>query len=211
MDAPSRTCRSSKLSPGMSEDLMRSCQVESFTILSVHSARKHGESGKRELIRAFTKLSPRTSPISLRGAEFSILTKAFVVIVDAEAEIDHKVDAASRMCWSPKLKPEVSKVIHRLVRFVGRGFLYRSDIMEVPGSPPSLFESVYDVMEMSIEARALVIRSMFAERPYTTRTSFINTVRGGSNSAFSSSSFFFSCSSPRSRPRHPHQGLRRRR
>ena len=36
-----------------------------------------------------------------------------LVVVENEAELEHKVDAASGMCWSSKLKHEVSKDVPR--------------------------------------------------------------------------------------------------
>ena len=83
------------------------------------------------------------------------------------------------------------------------------------------FETMYDVIELSRNAWAFMMRSMFAYQPYSDvagthgestireltstfstlspRTSFMSLV-SGSNSALSSSSFFLSSSSSMSRP-----------
>ena len=50
-----------------------------------------------ELIRLLHEIFERTIGL-LRGRQISIITKALVVIVDTEAELDHKVDAASKLC-----------------------------------------------------------------------------------------------------------------
>merc|ERR1712039_748203 len=83
------------------------------------------------------------------------------------------------------------------------------------------FDTMYDVMELSRKACAFMMRSMFADQPYSEvvstqgesamreltktfstlspRTSFMSFV-SGSNSAFNSSIFFFSSSSSKSNP-----------
>merc|ERR1719352_1377678 len=101
-------------------------------------------------------------------------------------------------------------------------FFFNSVMMECLGFTSMVFfETMYDVMELSRNAWAFMMRSMFADQPYSEvvsthgestireltitfstlspRTSFMSLVNG-SNSALSSSSFFLSSSSSISRP-----------
>merc|ERR1719262_280300 len=132
---------------------------------------------------------------------------------------------------SSKLKPEVSKDVSKsnqirsftvLSDLSAAAFFFNSVMMECFGLTSMVFfDTMYYVMELSRRACAFMIRSMFADQPYSEvvstqgestmrsltttfsvlspSTSFINLVKG-SNSALSSSIFFFSSSSAMSRP-----------
>merc|ERR1712129_295339 len=132
---------------------------------------------------------------------------------------------------SSKLKPEVSKEVSKrsqiksftvLSDLSADAFFFNSVMMECFGFTSIVFfETMYDVMLLSRNACAFMMRSMFADHPYSDvvkthgesaireltrtfstlspKTSFISLVRG-SNSDFNSSSFFFSSSSSISRP-----------
>merc|ERR1712146_292666 len=122
---------------------------------------------------------------------------------------------------SSRLKPEVSKDVSKrsqmraltvLSDLSAAAFFLSSDMIECLGFTSMVFfETMYDVMELSRKACAFMIRSMFADHPYSEdvrtqgesamrelmitfstlspKTSFISFV-SGSNSALSSSSFF---------------------
>merc|ERR1712072_1371044 len=132
---------------------------------------------------------------------------------------------------SSKLKPDVNREVSKsnqiksftvLSDLSADAFFLSSVMMECFGFTSIVFlDTMYDVMELSRKACAFMMRSMFADQPYSEvvstqgesaireltttfstlspSTSFINLVRG-SNSALSSSNFFFSSSSSRSRP-----------
>merc|ERR1719188_2417961 len=132
---------------------------------------------------------------------------------------------------SSRLKPEVSSDVSKrsqiksltvLSDLSAAAFLRNSVMIECFGLTSIVFfDTMYDVIELSLNACAFIMRSMFADQPYSDvvrthgesairelirtfstlspSTSFINLVNG-SNSAFNSSSFFFSSSSSRSRP-----------
>merc|ERR1712045_385659 len=132
---------------------------------------------------------------------------------------------------SSRLNPEVSRDVSKrsqiksftvLSDLSAAAFFFSSVIIECLGFTSMVFfETMYEVMELSLRACAFVIRSMFADQPYSEvvstqgesairllvitfstlspSTSFMSFV-SGSNSAFNSSSFFFSSSSSRSRP-----------
>merc|ERR1719480_607061 len=132
---------------------------------------------------------------------------------------------------SSRLNPDVSSEVSKssqmrsftvLSDLSAAAFFFSSVMMECFGFTSMVFfDTMYDVMELSRNACAFMMRSMFADQPYSEvvstqgesamreltstfstlspRTSFINLVRG-SNSAFNSSSFFFSSSSSISRP-----------
>merc|ERR1712021_69731 len=132
---------------------------------------------------------------------------------------------------SSKLKPDVRREVSKrsqirsftvLSDLSAAVFFFSSAIIECLGLTSMVFlETMYDVMDVSRIACAFMMRSMFADQPYSEvvkthgesakreltttfstlspSTSFINLVRG-SNSAFSSSIFFFSSSSSMSRP-----------
>merc|ERR1719437_332677 len=132
---------------------------------------------------------------------------------------------------SSRLKPEVSKDVSNrsqirsftvLSDLSAEAFFLSSDMMECLGFTSIVFfDTMYEVMELSLRACAFMMRSMLADQPYSDvvstqgesamreeittfstlspSTSFMSFV-SGSNSAFSSSSFFFSSSSSRSRP-----------
>merc|ERR1712039_494119 len=132
---------------------------------------------------------------------------------------------------SSKLKPEVNKDVSKsnqiksltvLSDLSAAAFFFNSVMMECFGFNSMVFlDTMYEVMELSRKAWAFMMRSMFADQPYSEvvsthgesaireltntfstlspRTSFMSFV-SGSNSAFSSSSFFFSSSSSMSRP-----------
>merc|ERR1712193_354233 len=128
---------------------------------------------------------------------------------------------------SSRLKPEVRREVSNksqirsftvLSDLSAAAFFLSSVMMECFGLISMVFlDTMYEVIELSRRACAFMIRSMFADQPYSDvvrthgestmrsltitfsvlspRTSFINFVKG-SNSALSSSSFFFSSSSP---------------
>merc|ERR1719517_360464 len=132
---------------------------------------------------------------------------------------------------SSKLKPEVSKDVSKssqiksltvLSDLSAAAFFFSSLMIECFGFTSMVFlETIYEVMELSLSACAFMMRSMFADQPYSEvvrtqgesamreltttfstlspSTSFMSLV-SGSNSAFSSSSFFFSSSSSTSKP-----------
>merc|ERR1712078_177097 len=132
---------------------------------------------------------------------------------------------------SSRLNPEVSKDVSNrsqirsftvLSDLSAEAFFLSSDMMECLGFTSIVFfDTMYEVMELSLRACAFMMRSMLADQPYSDvvstqgesamrelittfstlspSTSFISLV-SGSNSAFISSSFFFSSSSSRSRP-----------
>merc|ERR1712137_1230321 len=132
---------------------------------------------------------------------------------------------------SSRLKPDVSKDVSKrsqirsltvLSDLSAAAFFLSSLMMECLGFTSIVFfDTMYDVMELSRNACAFMIRSMFADHPYSEvvstqgesairlltttfstlspKTSFMSFVRG-SNSAFSSSNFFFSSSSSMSNP-----------
>merc|ERR1719272_2001661 len=132
---------------------------------------------------------------------------------------------------SSRLKPEVNKDVSKsnqiksltvLSDLSAQAFFFNSDMMECFGFTSMVFlDTMYDVMLLSRKACAFMMRSMFADQPYSEvvsthgesakreltktfstlspSTSFISLVNG-SNSAFNSSIFFFSSSSSISRP-----------
>merc|ERR1719447_1255741 len=132
---------------------------------------------------------------------------------------------------SSKLKPDVSNEVSKssqmrsftvLSDLSAAAFFFSSDMMECFGFTSMVFlDTMYEVMELSRKACAFMMRSMFADQPYSLvvstqgesamrelistfstlspSTSFMSFVRG-SNSALSSSNFFFSSSSSISRP-----------
>merc|ERR1712086_575218 len=132
---------------------------------------------------------------------------------------------------SSRLKPEVSKDVSKrsqmrsltvLSDLSAAAFFFNSDMMECLGLISMVFfDTMYEVMELSRIAWAFMMRSMFADQPYSDvvnthgesairlltmtfstlspKTSFMSFVNG-SNSAFCSSNFFFSSSSSMSRP-----------
>merc|ERR1712193_146550 len=128
---------------------------------------------------------------------------------------------------NPEVSSEVSKSSQIksftvLSDLSAAAFFFNSVMMECFGLISMVFfDTMYDVMELSRRAWAFMMRSMFAAQPYSDvvrthgestmrsltttfsvlspSTSFINLVRG-SNSAFSSSIFFFSSSSSMSNP-----------
>merc|ERR1712226_933666 len=132
---------------------------------------------------------------------------------------------------SSRLNPEVSREVSKsnqmrsltvLSDLSAAAFFFSSVMIECFGFTSMVFlETMYDVIELSRNACAFMMRSMFADQPYSEvvrthgesamreltstfstlspSTSFINLV-SGSNSAFNSSSFFFSSSSSMSRP-----------
>merc|ERR1711957_808897 len=132
---------------------------------------------------------------------------------------------------SSKLKPEVNKDVSKsnqirsftvLSDLSAAAFFLSSVMMECLGLISMVFlETMYEVMELSRKACAFMMRSMFADHPYSDvvrtqgesamrelmmtfstlspSTSFMSLVRG-SNSALSSSRFFFSSSSSMSKP-----------
>merc|ERR1719272_1609258 len=132
---------------------------------------------------------------------------------------------------SSRLKPEVSKDVSKsnqiksftvLSDLSADAFFFSSVMIECFGLISIVFfDTMYDVIELSRKACAFMMRSMFADQPYsevvrtqgesTTReliitfstlspnTSFMSLL-SGSNSAFNSSIFFFSSSSSMSSP-----------
>merc|ERR1719158_1807992 len=132
---------------------------------------------------------------------------------------------------SSRLKPEVSSDVSKssqirsftvLSDLSAAAFFLSSDIMECFGLISMVFlDTMYEVIELSRRACAFMMRSMFADQPYSDvvnthgesaillltmtfstlspKTSFISLVNG-SNSAFCSSNFFFSSSSSMSKP-----------
>merc|ERR1719245_723047 len=132
---------------------------------------------------------------------------------------------------SSKLNPDVSNEVSNssqiksftvLSDLSAAAFFFNSDMMGCFGlTSMDFLDTMYEVIELSRRACAFMMRSMFADHPYSEvvrthgesailkltrtfstlspRTSFINLVKG-SNSAFNSSSFFFSSSSSISRP-----------
>merc|ERR1712151_1438227 len=132
---------------------------------------------------------------------------------------------------SSKLKPEVNREVSKsnqiksltvLLDLSAAAFFFNSVMMECLGFTSIVFLlTMYEVMELSRKAWAFMMRSMFADQPYSDvvntqgesamreltktfstlspKTSFMSFVRG-SNSAFNSSSFFFSSSSSMSNP-----------
>merc|ERR1711972_749459 len=127
---------------------------------------------------------------------------------------------------SSKLKPEVNREVSKsnqiksftvLSDLSAAAFFFNSDMIECFGLTSMVFfDTMYEVMELSRKACAFMMRSMFADQPYSEvvsthgesamreltstfstlspSTSFMSLVKG-SNSAFNSSSFFFSSSS----------------
>merc|ERR1712137_1242192 len=152
----------------------------------------------------------------LQGWEVVVIAQALVIIINAEAKLDHAVAAAC--VGSSKLNPEVSNEVSKssqiksftvLSDLSALAFFFSSVMMECLGLTSIVFlETMYDVIELSRIACAFMIRSMFADHPYSEvvntqgesamrlltitfstlspSTSFINFVRG-SNSAFNSS------------------------
>merc|ERR1712032_1177271 len=132
---------------------------------------------------------------------------------------------------SSKLKPDVNNDVSKsnhiksltvLSDLSAAAFFFNSVMIECLGLISMVFfDTMYDVMELSRKACAFMIRSMFADHPYSDvvnthgesaillltttfsvlspSTSFMSFV-SGSNSALSSSSFFFSSSSSISKP-----------
>merc|ERR1712137_596561 len=132
---------------------------------------------------------------------------------------------------SSKLNPDVNKDVSNngqmrsltvLSDLSAAAFFLSSVMVECFGLTSIVFfDTMYEVMELSLKAWAFIIRSMFADQPcsdvvkthgesairevtttfstLSPNTSFINFVKG-SNSAFSSSIFFFSSSSSISNP-----------
>merc|ERR1712166_668164 len=132
---------------------------------------------------------------------------------------------------SSRLKPEVSSEVSKssqiksftvLSDLSAEAFFFSSVMIECFGLISIVFfDCMYEDIELSRKACAFMIRSMFADQPYSDvvrthgestmrsltmhfstlspKTSFISLVKG-SNSAFNSSSFFFSSSSQISRP-----------
>merc|ERR1712032_1162285 len=132
---------------------------------------------------------------------------------------------------SSRLKPDVSKDVSKsnqirsltvLSDLSAAAFFLNSVMIECLGFTSMVFlETMYDVMELSRIAWAFMMRSMFADQPYSDvvnthgesairlltitfstlspKTSFMSLVNG-SNSAFCSSNFFFSSSSSMSKP-----------
>merc|ERR1712066_410617 len=132
---------------------------------------------------------------------------------------------------SSRLKPEVRRDVSKrsqmrsltvLSDLSAAAFFFNSVMMECLGFTSMVFLlTMYDVMELSRKAWAFMMRSMFADQPYSDvvntqgesamreltktfstlspKTSFMSFVRG-SNSAFNSSIFFFSSSSSMSNP-----------
>merc|ERR1712025_102096 len=130
---------------------------------------------------------------------------------------------------SSRLNPEVSREVSNnnqiksftvLSDLSADAFFFSSVMIECFGFTSMVFlDCIYDDIELSRRACAFMMRSMFADQPYSDvvrthgestmrsltttfstlspNTSFISLVKG-SNSAFNSSSFFFS--SPMSRP-----------
>mmetsp|Transcript_76115 Transcript_76115/g.214373 ORF Transcript_76115/g.214373 Transcript_76115/m.214373 type:complete len:205 (-) Transcript_76115:326-940(-) len=132
---------------------------------------------------------------------------------------------------SSKLKPEVNNEVSKsnqiksltvLSDLSADAFFLSSDMMECLGFTSMVFlETMYEVIELSRKAWAFMMRSMFADQPYSEvvstqgesamreltmtfstlspKTSFMSLV-SGSNSALNSSNFFFSSSSSMSKP-----------
>merc|ERR1712063_159027 len=132
---------------------------------------------------------------------------------------------------SSKLNPDVNNDVSNnsqiksftvLSDLSAAAFFLSSDMMECLGFISMVFfDTMYEVMELSLKAWAFMMRSMFADHPYSDvvkthgesairlltitfsvlspKTSFISLVRG-SNSAFCSSNFFFSSSSSMASP-----------
>merc|ERR1719499_184425 len=128
---------------------------------------------------------------------------------------------------NPEVRSEVSKrsqirSLTVLSDLSAAAFFLSSVIMECLGFTSMVFlDTMYEVIELSRKAWAFMMRSMFADQPYSEvvnthgesamrelmrtfstlspRTSFMSFVNG-SNSAFNSSIFFFSSSSSSSRP-----------
>merc|ERR1712066_416467 len=132
---------------------------------------------------------------------------------------------------SSRLKPEVSKDVSNsnqiksftvLSDLSADAFFLSSVMIECLGFTSMVFlDTMYDVIELSLSACAFMMRSMFADQPYSDvvktqgesaileltktfstlspSTSFMSFV-SGSNSALSSSIFFFSPSSSMSKP-----------
>merc|ERR1711907_132658 len=78
---------------------------------------------------------------------------------------------------SSRLKPEVSKEVSKrsqiksltvLSDLSAAAFFFNSDMMECFGLTSIVFlETMYEVMELSRKAWAFMIRSMFADQPYS--------------------------------------------
>merc|ERR1711957_454278 len=131
---------------------------------------------------------------------------------------------------SSRLKPEVNKDVSNnnqiksltVLSDLSAEAFFNSDMMECFGFTSIVFlDTMYEVMLLSRKACAFMMRSMFADHPYSEvvsthgesakreltktfstlspKTSFMSLV-SGSNSAFNSSIFFFSSSSSISRP-----------
>merc|ERR1719226_349042 len=132
---------------------------------------------------------------------------------------------------SSRLNPDVNKDVSNnnqirsftvLSDLSAAAFFFNSVMMECLGFTSMVFfDTMYEVMLLSRKACAFMMRSMFADQPYSDvvsthgesamrelmmtfstlspSTSFINLVKG-SNSAFISSNFFFSSSSSSSKP-----------
>merc|ERR1719247_365795 len=132
---------------------------------------------------------------------------------------------------SSRLKPDVSSEVSKrsqiksftvLSDLSADAFFFSSVMIECFGFTSMVFlDCMYEDIELSRRACAFIIRSMFADQPYSDvvrtqgestmrsltttfstlspNTSFMSLVKG-SNSAFNSSSFFFSSSSAMSKP-----------
>merc|ERR1711933_656284 len=132
---------------------------------------------------------------------------------------------------SSRLNPDVRREVSKrnqiksftvLSDLSAAAFFLSSDMIECLGLTSMVFlETMYEVMELSLRACAFMMRSIFADQPYSDvvstqgesamreltktfstlspNTSFISLV-SGSNSALHSSSFFFSSSSSISKP-----------
>merc|ERR1719401_3359337 len=141
------------------------------------------------------------------------------------------MNAACKLRWLVEIESRVKREVSKrsqiksltvLSDLSAEAFFFNSVMMECFGFTSIVFfDTMYEVMLLSRNACAFMIRSMFADHPYSDvvsthgesamreltktfstlspKTSFINLVNG-SNSDFNSSSFFFSSSSSISSP-----------
>ena len=169
VDAPSRTWWSSKLTPELSKDVTRSSQIRSFTILS----------------DSLGKGARRVRHAGIDGSLHQPAAENLRRHNDAEAE-NHKVDAASRMCWPSKLIPEVSK--------------------DVPKRSKTSLSPSQQICQTLISSNSdNGMSSVHLHRSFESTTSWSYPSRPGPSLQPHLRS------TPRVAKRHSHQGLRRRR
>merc|ERR1719174_1388177 len=107
----------------------------------------------------------------LKRRQVIIISKALVIIIDAQAKLDHTVNASSKLCGLIEvetrgqegcIEKEPDEILDGLVRLVSCSFLPQLCHDGVLWITSIVFlETMYDVMELSRKACAFMIRSMF--------------------------------------------------